>query len=144
MKIRKATPEDLKWFFPDDDDLAEAKAAGVNWMDNLKLAIETGCIVAVHNSTVLAFGGSMGDQCWFVTARELRDAPYPVKYGFRKAIMAHRDSMWESYSCLWNFVWVGNKNHYAFLNSIGAEFQPEFTTSPITGERFQLFTLIRR
>lgn len=144
MIIRKAVLGDLEYFFPDEDDIAEAKAAGIDWYENVKLAITKGCIVAEHEDLILAFGGNQGDQCWFVTDTALRVMPYPVKYGFRRAIMAHRDSMWESYSCLWNFVWVGNKNHYAFLNSIGAEFQPEFTTSPITGERFQLFTLIRR
>ncbi|UZT50461.1 hypothetical protein [Enterobacter phage 04_vB_Eclo_IJM] len=40
-----------------------------------------------------------------------------------------------------NYVWSGNKSHIKFLKLLGAKFHDDWTVSPVTGERFQLFTI---
>lgn len=141
MILQPALPIDLLTFWPHEDDLAEAKAAGINWHDNVREAIYSECLVVSHLGTTLALGGNMGDQCWFVTDKAVAQLDHQDRADFRKIICEYRDVLLKEYNTLWNYVWVGNKNHQRFLRSIGAVFHEEFTESPITGERFQLFTI---
>lgn len=141
MIIRMAGHYDITSFEPAEDDIAEARAAGVNW----KECLQGDVVAAIYGrDQVLALGGNQGDQCWFVLDEFTESLPVRLKLRFRKLIMGYRDQMLKQYPVLWNYVWVGNKSHIRFLKSIGAEFQDEFTESPITGERFQLFIIKRR
>lgn len=141
MILQPAFNTDLDLFVPHKDDLSEAKAAGVNWEDNLTKAVDEGCFVVLHEDLPLAIGGNMGDQCWFVTSWLIDCVDKYQRLAFRKVICEYRDVLLKEYPVLWNYVWVGNENHMRFLRSIGATFHEEFTESPHTGERFQLFTI---
>lgn len=141
MIIRKATTLDVESFSPHSDDLAEALSAGVDWKANLLDAIGEHTVALEFNGKVLAIGGNTGDQCWFVTDASITELPKVSRLAFRRAILEYRNAMLSTYEVLWNFVWVGNKNHIRFLESIGAVFHEEYTESPITGDRFQLFTI---
>lgn len=143
MIIRQTMPIDVENFLPHEDDLAEAIAAGVNWKENLMGALGEHTVSLVHNGWVVAIGGNQGDQCWFVTDRCVRYLTNGAKRDFRKAILDYRNKVLKEYPVLWNYVWVGNHNHIRFMESIGATFHQEFTESPRTGERFQLFTITK-
>lgn len=142
MLLQPALPYDLDFFEPHKDDIAEAQAAGIEWRDNIEFAITKGCLsVFDEYHGVIALGGNDGDQCWFVTDERVDELTRPERLVFRKVICEYRDSLLKQYPVLWNYVWVGNQNHIRFLKTIGATFHEEFTESPITGERFQLFTI---
>lgn len=142
MEIVKCRHTDLMVFSPADDDLAEANAAGINWFSNVRDADNKVCIRYSDHST-LCIGGNQGDQVWFVMDRIVDRLSIKEKISFMKAIMYYKEQMLCEYPVLWNYVWINNKSHYRFLKAIGAEFHEEFTESPITGERFQLFTIRR-
>ena len=141
MLLREALPWDVWFFNPHKDDLAEASAAGIEWREDITEAVLNGCLTVFHSRHgVLAMGGNNGDQCWFVTSESISELTREERLDFRKVICEYRDSLFEQYQTLWNFVWVGNRNHIRFLKSIGAVFHEEYTASPL-GERFQLFTI---
>lgn len=141
MIIRKATTLDVETLSPHFDDLEEAKAAGIDWKENLMEAIGEHTVALEFNDKVLAIGGNSGDQCWFVTDASTAELPKASRLAFRRAILEYRNKMLASYKVLWNFIWVGNKNHMRFLKSIGAVFHEEYVELPSTGDRFQLFTI---
>lgn len=151
MHLREATLKAVSRFKPQHDDHMEALAAGINWKENITKAVTKGGCVMIQpfskeqgcEAFPLAIGGNMGDQCWFVVSEHLERMPIKSKIEFIKLIKEYRDLMLTKYPVIWNFVWVGNKSHYRFLKAIGAEFHDEFTESPRTGERFQLFTIRR-
>lgn len=142
MLLQPALPNDVDLFVPHKDDIAEAKAAGISWEDNVRDAVASGCFAVIHEAgDALALGGNQGDQCWFVTSWLIDCIDTRQRLAFRKVICEYRDKLLKDYPVLWNYVWVGNQNHMRFLRSIGATFHEEFTESPLTGERFQLFTI---
>lgn len=141
MILQPASLDLLEYFEPHKDDFAEAQAAGISWQANLEAAIDEGCFMVSDMGQAVAFGGNMGDQCWFVTSEVIDEYNTKARLRFRKVICEYRDMLLKDYPVLWNYVWVGNKNHMRFLRSIGATFHEEFTESPLTGERFQLFTI---
>lgn len=141
MIIRKATTLDVEGFNPHFDDLEEALSAGVDWKACLLEAIGEHTVALEFNDKVLAIGGNSGDQCWFVTDACIDELSKASRLAFRRAILEYRNKMLSTHKTLWNFIWVGNKNHIRFLKSIGAVFHEEYTESPITGDRFQLFTI---
>lgn len=141
MYIRKATILDVNTFSPHEDDLAEAKAAGIDWRANLWVALECGAVALDYNGKAVALGGNNQGQCWFIIDKCLLSLPKEERINFRTAIQEHRDSLLKEYPVLWNYVWVGNRSHIRFLRSIGAVFIAEFEESPITGEPFVLFNI---
>lgn len=151
MHLREATMKAVERFKPAHDDHLEALAAGINWKQNVTSAVAKGGCVMIQpfsremgcESFPMAIGGNMGDQCWFVVSEQSKDWPVGTRREFIKLIKSHRDHLLETYQVLWNYVWVDNKSHYRFLRAIGAVFHEEFTESPITGERFQLFTITK-
>ncbi|NBK20410.1 MAG: DUF2833 domain-containing protein [Spirochaetia bacterium] len=151
MYLGKATMKAVSRFKPHHDDFMEALATGVNWRTNLEEAVTAGGCVMIQPFDAeracevfpMAIGGNMGDQVWFVTSADSAHWGIKTRMDFRKLIMEYRDKMLEIYPVLWNYVWVGNKSHYRFLKSIGAVFHEEYTESPITGEKFQLFTITK-
>lgn len=144
MIIQRANESILTNFRPHEDDLMEALADGVNWRDSLKNALlHENTLMITEGDDVIAVGGNNGDHCWFVTS-ELVDSLSPrKKLRFRKLICNHRDSLLEVHEKLWNYVYEFNMNHIRFMKTIGAEFHNEYSTSQITGKRFQLFTIRR-
>lgn len=141
MIIRKATNLDVEALSPHSDDLEEALAAGIDWKANLLEAIGEHTVSLEFNGKVLAIGGNSGDQCWFVTDASTTKLPKASRLAFRRAILEYRNKMLATHKTLWNFIWVDNKNHMRFLKSIGAVFHDEYIELPLTGGRFQLFTI---
>ena len=91
--------------------------------------------------TVYAYGGNQGDNVWFLTSRLVSRLSKDEKREFGLHIARYRDLMLDQFPVLWNYVWSGNKSHIRFLRLLGAKFHHEVTVSPVTGERFQLFTI---
>lgn len=135
MFIRPTTERDFEVFQPAHHDILEAQALGIE--PGFPEASE--CVTLSHGDDPLAIGGNHGDMCWFVTSNKVETLTRAQKAEFRKAIMAHRDSLLARYECLWNYVWVGNSLHIRFLKSIGAVFHEEYTRDG----QFQLFTIRR-
>lgn len=135
MIIRQSTEMDLKLFEPSPEDIAEARAYGIEPAFPPASECVTMCISPLMP---LAIGGNEGDQVWFVTSKYVWSLEGKHKREFRKLIMEYRDKMLSQYRVIWNFVWVGNTNHVRFLKSIGAVFHNEFADA---GKQFQLFTI---
>lgn len=140
IHIRPTTDTDLFRMKPTTEDRHEAMAAGHAPVFPPKEE----CVSLVQDFPhklyrLLAIGGNVGDQVWFVTDQSVRYLNHRERQEFRKCIIEYRDKMLETYPVLWNFVWLGNKSHIRFLKSIGAVFENEFT---LNGQ-FQLFTIRR-
>lgn len=134
MIIRKTTLSDIRLFTPSPEDIAEAKAYGIEPEPQLDDSMMTVCISPLMP---LAIGGNKGDQVWFVTSKWCWTLSGSHKREFRKCIIEYRNKMLEQYPVIWNYVWVGNTHHIRFLKTIGAVFHNEFT---LDGQ-FQLFTI---
>ncbi|QHJ79948.1 MAG: hypothetical protein [Caudoviricetes sp.] len=138
MRLRLSIPEDFMTFEPSPEDKAEARAMGIE----PQFPPHTECISMEHNGKVLAIGGNVGDQVWFVTAKGVWKLPKEDKQEFRRLIIMYRNVMLERYESIWNFVWVGNTSHIRFLKTIGAVFYNEYA-DPVT-KQFQLFIIQRK
>lgn len=134
MIIRKTTLRDLELFTPSPEDIAEAKAYGIEPKLSLNDSMHT---VSLYGLPV-AIGGNAGDQVWFVTSANAWRLRTKGKREFRKCIIEYRNKMLEQYPVIWNYVWVGNTHHIRFLKTIGAVFHNEFTGAD---GQFQLFTI---
>lgn len=136
MYIRKTFRSDIDSFSPHKDDIAEAKAYGIepSFPDDL-----SDCVTLSHSGFPIAIGGNCGDQVWFVTSRYVEFLTRRQRRDFFKCIVEYRDKMLASYPVLWNYVWIGNKSHIRFLKAIGAVFEDTFTADG----QFQLFTIRR-
>ena len=134
MIIRQTTNRDFELFVPSPEDIAEAKAFGIE--PSFPPAHK--CFTVSCNGLPVAIGGNNGDQVWFVTSAHAWKLRSKAKRTFRKLIMEHRDRMLRHYPVIWNYVWVGNTSHIRFLKTIGAVFHNEFTGDC---EQFQLFTI---
>ncbi|ACF15716.1 internal virion protein A [Yersinia pestis] len=134
MIILPTTERDFMLFKPSEEDIAEAKAYGIE--PSFPPASE--CVTMSLHGVPLAIGGNCGDQVWFVTSDEVWKLSRPAKREFRKLILEYRDTMLKQYPVIWNYVWIGNKSHIRFLKSIGAVFHNEFTGD---SNQFQLFTI---
>lgn len=147
MYIRKATEEDVNYFLwhlsKDDVDEALANYGTYVGMTERMLAHLTESSVVLTDSTgeVYAYGGNQGDNVWFLTSSQAFLLSSKRKREFIQRISEYRDLMLDQYGTIWNYVWSGNKSHIRFLKLLGAKFHDEWTTSPVTGERFQLFTI---
>lgn len=143
MYIRKAKNRDLRMFEIAIDDINELMATDPR--RDIKTVLEShrspSSVVLIHNDSVLAYGGNQGDNVWFVTSRLTARLSRAEKREFGRKISAYRDLMLDRYGTIWNYVWSGNKSHIRFLKLLGAKFHDEWTVSPVTGERFQLFTI---
>lgn len=141
MYIRPTTKIDILVIKPSDDDRNEAKAAGIS----PGFPSETECVSLVQPQgntgydQLLAIGGNVGDQVWFITDHYVKFLNHEQRMEFRKCIIEYRDKLLEVYPVLWNYVWVGNESHIRFLKTIGAVFENEFTHNGT----FQLFTIRR-
>ncbi|AZV02372.1 internal virion protein A [Pectobacterium phage Q19] len=137
VHIRPTTKADIETFQPHRDDLLEAKAAG----HGVCFPIPEECVSMVHtwSGKVLAIGGNVGDQVWFVTSYLVSRLSRGERKAFRECILKYRNEMLAQYPTLWNYVWVGNTSHIRFLKTIGAVFENDFT---LNGQ-FQLFTIRR-
>ncbi|MGX9280730.1 phage protein Gp13 family protein, partial [Pantoea ananatis] len=93
--------------------------------------------------TVYAYGGNQGDNVWFLTSSLVSRLSKAEKREFGLHIARYRDLMLDQFPVLWNYVWIGNSSHIRFLKLLGAKVHDEWITSPITGERFILFTISR-
>lgn len=134
MIIRPATERDFECFTPSPEDIAEAKAYGIE----PSFPPATECVTLSLHGMPVAIGGNCGDQVWFVTSAQAWKLRSKTKREFRKLIMEYRDLMLTKYPTIWNYVWVGNTSHIRFLKSIGAVFHNEFTGDC---KQFQLFTI---
>jgi hypothetical protein len=134
MIIRPTTDSDFENFEPSPEDIAEAKAYGIE--PSFPPASE--CVTLSLHGEPLAIGGNEGDRVWFVTSAQAWRLRSNTKRKFRKLIMEYRDLMLTKYPTIWNYVWVGNTSHIRFLKSIGAVFHNEFTGP---SRQFQLFTI---
>lgn len=143
MHIRKATKADINTFLPSPDDIREFEANNPHrdLRETLSLHLTESSVVLQHGSKVLAYGGNQGDCVWFLTEHHSLFLRYPEKLQFIECISEYRDLMLDQYGTIWNYVWSGNKSHIRFLKLLGAKFHDEWTESPVTGERFQLFTI---
>lgn len=141
MYIRPSIETDLFVFKPSRDDKLEAIASGIT----PGFPSHTECVSLVKEGdtkgtySLLAVGGNVGDQVWFVTDQKVRYLNHKERQEFRKRIIEYRDMLHEKYPILWNYVWVGNRSHIRFLKTIGAVFENDFT---LNGQ-FQLFTIRR-
>ena len=143
MYIRKATLQDVSRFLPTRHDINEFNANNPNrdlW-ETLRLHLTESSVVVQHGSKVLAYGGNQGDCVWFLTEHHTLFLSYHEKSEFIRCISEYRDLMLDQYGTIWNYVWSGNKSHIKFLKLLGAKFHDDWTISPVTGERFQLFTI---
>lgn len=134
MLLRESNKEDFKVFVPSQWDLAEAQAMGIT----PSFPNEAECITLEHNGEVLAIGGNVEGQCWFVTSHLAVTLSGDQRKEFRGFIERHRDNLLTQYPVLWNYVWVGNFPHRTFLETIGAVFHDEFSDE---SKQFQLFTI---
>ena len=132
--IRPTKESDFERFTPSPEDIAEAKAYGIE--PSFPPASE--CVTLSLYGFPLAIGGNVGDRCWLVTSDKVEKLSLKAKLKFRKLVIEYRDQMLEQYESLWNFVYIGNEPHIRFLKSIGAEFHNEFTGD---SNQFQLFTI---
>lgn len=135
MVIRPTTDRDFETFKPSPEDIAEAKAMGIE--PSFPPASE--CVTLSLYGAPLAIGGNVGDQVWFVTSADAWKLKSKTKREFRKWIIEYRDEMLKEYPIIWNYVWTGNTSHIRFLKTIGAVFESDFT---LNGQ-FQLFTIRR-
>lgn len=143
MFIRKATIQDVSRFLPTADDIKEFEANNPNrdlW-ETLRLHLTESSVVLQHRGSVLAYGGNQGDNVWFLTDHAVLFLTHREKRDFISTLSEYRDLMLDQYGTIWNYVWSGNKSHIKFLKLLGAKFHDEWTVSPVTGERFQLFTM---
>lgn len=144
MYIRKATEQDVRSFEIAIDDINELMAHDPRRdLESVLLSHLTPSSVVLVDAlgTVYAYGGNQGDNVWFVTSRLVSRLSKAEKREFGLHIARYRDLMLDQFPVLWNYVWSGNKSHIRFLRLLGAKFHPEVTISPVTGERFQLFTI---
>lgn len=147
MYIRKATEEDVHYFLWNlsDEDVRECKAnfgTTQGLTDRMLAHLSSQSVVLVDRlGEIYAYGGNLGDNVWFLTSHQVSRLRPKAKREFFKCIKEHRDLMLDQYPVIWNYVWSGNKSHIRFLKLLGAKFHDEWTTSPATGERFQLFTI---
>ncbi|QEG09593.1 internal capsid protein [Escherichia phage Pisces] len=144
MYIRKATEQDVLSFEIAIDDINELMAHDPRRdLKSVLLSHLTPSSVVLVDAlgTVYAYGGNQGDNVWFVTSRLVSRLSKAEKREFGLHIARYRDLMLDQFPVLWNYVWSGNKSHIRFLRLLGAKFHPEVTISPVTGERFQLFTI---
>lgn len=135
MYIRTSKSTDFEVFTPAHHDILEAEAYGIT--PSFPPASE--CVTMDLNGFPLAIGGNNGDQVWMVTSNQVWRLGRADKLRFYKEVCKYRDRMLDSYSVLWNFVYVGNIPHIRFLESIGAVFQDEYTGDGM----FRLFTIRR-
>lgn len=144
MYIRKTTEQDVRSFEIAIDDINELMAHDPRRdLESVLLSHLTPSSVVLVDSlgTVYAYGGNQGDNVWFVTSRLVSRLSKAEKREFGLHIARYRDLMLDQFPVLWNYVWSGNKSHIRFLRLLGAKFHHEVTVSPVTGERFQLFTI---
>lgn len=144
MYIRKATEQDVRSFEIAIDDINELMAHDPRRdLKSVLLSHLTPSSVVLVDAlgTVYAYGGNQGDNVWFLTSRLVSRLSKSEKREFGHHIASYRDLMLDQFPVLWNYVWSGNKSHIRFLKLLGAKFHDEWTTSPVTGERFQLFTI---
>lgn len=144
MYIRKATEQDVLSFEIAIDDVNELMANDPRRdLKSVLLSHLTPSSVVLVDAvgTVYAYGGNQGDNVWFLTSRRVSGLSKAEKREFGHHIATYRDLMLDQFPVLWNYVWSGNKSHIRFLRLLGAKFHPEVTISPVTGERFQLFTI---
>lgn len=144
MYIRKATEQDVLSFEIAIDDVNEMMANDPRRdLKSVLLSHLTPSSVVLVDAlgTVYAYGGNQGDNVWFVTSRLVSRLSKAEKREFGLHIARYRDLMLDQYGTIWNYVWSGNKSHIRFLRLLGAKFHPELIISPVTGERFHLFTI---
>lgn len=144
MYIRKATEQDVRSFEIAIDDINELMAHDPRRdIESVLLSHLTPSSVVLTDAlgTVYAYGGNQGDNVWFLTSRLVSRLSKDEKREFGLHIARYRDLMLDQFPVLWNYVWSGNKSHIRFLRLLGAKFHHEVTVSPVTGERFQLFTI---
>lgn len=147
MYIRKATEPDVHYFLwhLSADDVNECKAnygSTVGLSERLLKHLSPSSVVLTNGvGEVFAYGGNQGDNVWFLTSGLVYKLRPKEKREFIKCISEYRDLMLDQYGTIWNYVWSGNKSHIKFLKLLGAKFHDEWTVSPVTGERFQLFTI---
>lgn len=144
MYIRKATEQDVRSFEIAIDDINELMAHDPRRdLESVLLSHLTPSSVVLTDAlgAVYAYGGNQGDNVWFLTSRLVSRLSKAEKREFGLHIARYRDLMLDQFPVLWNYVWSGNKSHIRFLRLLGAKFHPEVTISPVTGERFQLFTI---
>lgn len=147
MYIRKATEPDVHYFMRhlSADDVNECKAnygSTVGLSERLLKHLSPSSVVLTNCvGEVFAYGGNQGDNVWFLTSGLVYKLGPKEKLEFIKRISEYRDLMLDQYGTIWNYVWSGNKSHIKFLKLLGAEFHDDWTVSPVTGERFQLFTI---
>lgn len=147
MYIRKATEPDVHYLLGhlSQDDVNECRAnfGSTNGLTDRMLSHLTTSSVVLTNGVgeVFAYGGNQGDNVWFLTSSLVERLRPKDKREFIQRISEYRDLMLDQYGTIWNYVWSGNKSHIRFLRLLGAKFHNEVTISPVTGERFQLFTI---
>lgn len=147
MYIRKATEEDVHYFLwhLSNDDVLECKAnfgSTVGMSERLLSHLTESSVVLTNRiGEIYAYGGNQGDNVWFLTSGQVDLLRPKGKREFIRCISEYRDLMLDQYGTIWNYVWSGNKSHIRFLKLLGAQFHDEWTVSPVTGERFQLFTI---
>ncbi len=146
MYIRKATEQDVLSFEIAIDDVNELMANDPRRdLKSVLLSHLTPSSVVLTDAlgTVYAYGGNQGDNVWFLTSRLVSRLSKAEKREFGLHIARYRDLMLDQFPVLWNYVWIGNSSHIKFLKLLGAKVHDEWITSPITGERFILFTISR-
>lgn len=146
MYIRKATEQDVRSFEIAIDDINELMAHDPRRdLKSVLLSHLTPSSVVLTDAlgTVYAYGGNQGDNVWFLTSRLVSRLSKAEKREFGLHIARYRDLMLDQFPVLWNYVWIGNSSHIRFLKLLGAKVHDEWITSPITGERFILFTISR-
>lgn len=146
MYIRKATEQDVRSFEIAIDDINELMAHDPRRdLKSVLLSHLTPSSVVLTDElgTVYAYGGNQGDNVWFLTSSLVSRLSTAEKREFGLHIARYRDLMLDQFPVLWNYVWIGNSSHIRFLKLLGAKVHDERITSPITGERFILFTISR-
>lgn len=146
MYIRKATEQDVRSFEIAIDDINELMAHDPRRdLKSVLLSHLTPSSVVLTDAlgTVYAYGGNQGDNVWFLTSSLVSRLSKAEKREFGLHIARYRDLMLDQFPVLWNYVWIGNSSHIRFLKLLGAKVHDEWITSPITGERFILFTISR-
>lgn len=146
MYIRKATEQDVRSFEIAIDDINELMAHDPRRdLKSVLLSHLTPSSVVLTDAlgTVYAYGGNQGDNVWFLTSSLVSRLSKAEKREFGLHIARYRDLMLDQFPVLWNYVWIGNSSHIKFLKLLGAKFHDDWTVSPVTGERFQLFTITK-
>ncbi|HBT4786353.1 TPA: DUF2833 domain-containing protein [Klebsiella variicola subsp. variicola] len=151
MEILITTQEHINGFIENitKEDLNEYEAykkyvifnEDITLFDHLTLACQQYQVYTlIHNDSVIAIGGDVNGNSWFLTSNVLGTLTKEQKKEFIEIMNQHKEKVLDESGIIWNYVWEGNITHLRFLKRIGAEFPSDTVNVP---EQFKYFEIRR-